>query len=73
MPIDANCCWLEAILSCLPTTDHGTFAVERAYNAHDLRRVTADLVVSRERFVQFFGGLTEALWELGGVHPENGY
>jgi len=64
---------LDGSYPTLPAYDHERLAVECAYNKQDLHHAYAELATSREKFAQFFEGLTEAEWALAGVHPENGH
>lgn len=57
----------------LPAYDHNALAIERAYNAQDVRAVYARFVESRARFIEFFKQLSDEQWERAGVHPERGH
>jgi hypothetical protein len=67
------CLILEQEYPNLPGYDHEALAIERRYNEQDFRQVYADLVRSRQRFVEFFQRLNAAQWERAGVHPERGH
>ncbi len=57
----------------LAPSDHKALAVERAYNAQDLRQVYAELVESRQETIELFKGLDEEDWARAGLHPERGH
>lgn len=57
----------------LPAYDHERIAIESRYNTQDLQQAYAALRASRQRFAQFFEGLTEGQWAMAGVHPEAGH
>ena len=57
----------------LPAYDHEALAIERRYNQQNLKQVYAELVESRQRFVEFFQSLTDDEWERAGIHPESGH
>jgi uncharacterized damage-inducible protein DinB len=57
----------------LPAYDQEALAVERKYNEQNLAQVYAELVKSREQFVDFFHNLTNEQWEHAGLHPEDGH
>lgn len=57
----------------LPAYDHESLAVAMKYNEQDLREALAQLSESRERFIEFFNGLTDEQWEKAGIHPERGH
>lgn len=52
--------------------DHLAMVVDHAYNAQDLAEAFARLTTSREKFVAFFSGLSEADWQRTGNHVEHG-
>lgn len=57
----------------LARSDHEALAVERAYNAQDLRQVYTELAASRQETIAFFKGLDDEQWARAGVHPERGH
>ncbi|KPV49725.1 hypothetical protein SE17_30975 [Kouleothrix aurantiaca] len=57
----------------LPAYDHESLAIERAYNAGDLRAMLAEFNASREQTRGFFSDLVPEQWERAGVHPERGH
>ncbi len=57
----------------LPAYDHESLAIAMKYNEQDLREALAQLSESRERFIEFFNGLTDEQWEKAGIHPERGH
>ncbi len=57
----------------LPAYDHEQLAIDHSYNTQDLRTALSTLSEHRAAFAQFFETLTEAQWELAGVHPEYGH
>lgn len=57
----------------LPSYDHEALAIAMKYNEQDLREVLIQLSESRERFIEFFNGLTDEQWEKAGIHPERGH
>jgi hypothetical protein len=77
---DFDCFFLERALMMLkgdypllPAYDHERIAIDSGYNEQNLQQAYGDLRDSRERFAQFFEGLTEGQWAMAGVHPEAGH
>ncbi len=64
---------LEKEYPTLPAYDHEALAIERGYNQQDLRQAFAALSESRDRFVEFFKGLSNEQWAKSGIHPERGH
>jgi len=56
----------------LPAYDHEALVIERAYNSQNLKQTMAELGQSRQRFVDFFKGLTADQWARTGIHPTQG-
>lgn len=57
----------------LPAYNHEALAIEHQYNDQDLSEVYAQLMASRQQFIDFFKGLDEVGWAKTGIHPERGY
>lgn len=57
----------------LPAYDHEAMAIERGYNSQNLKTVLTELVMGRDRLVEFFQNLSPEEWELAGIHPEKGH
>ncbi len=56
----------------LPAYDHEAMAIDRAYQSEQVSDAFAALKDSRQRFRDFFKGLSADEWERAGVHPEQG-